>query len=273
MLVCFCRWVQAWHGWGQYVDRDHPLSAVCQQWTRWGNRPAEGVHVPLPKCPQLQWSLGKHTCIQTHLAPGQHFNTQSVGVLEWTWVFHCSCHRFRLGVTSCCCQCFSTPAVPCPLPTSMLWLHSWWRSWRRWSAVGQGPLQSCRLCRKASGSWRIWSGWVKSRTVSIPLPNGPLKYRICSIKVFSSIKAGHLAQCLWTCAVRDQSKGALKAKFRIPALVYCQFYNWSQHYAAQHYIFCIIYSYLYILYCFILNSASSCLFVVKQTASTDKNVL
>lgn len=161
--------------------------------------------------------------------------------------FHPFWHRFRHVATSCCCQCFSTPPVPCLLRTSTLWLHSWWRSWRQWSAAGRGLLLSCRRCRKASGSWRIWSAWVKSRTVSMPLSVGPLKYLICSIKVFSSIKVGllmYLAQCLWMRAVKDQSNRALNGKFRLPALVYSQFYYWFQHHAILY----IMYSNLYILY-------------------------
>lgn len=67
LFVYSCRWVQAWHGWGQYVDSDYTLSAVSQQWTCWSNRPAEGMHGPLPKCPQLKWSLGKHLSIQTRV--------------------------------------------------------------------------------------------------------------------------------------------------------------------------------------------------------------
>lgn len=185
---------------------------------------------------------------------------------EW---FHPFCHRFRHGVTSCCCQCFSTPAVPCLLHTSTLWLRSWWRSWKQWSAVGRGLLPSCRLCRRASGSWRIWSAWVKSRTVSMPLPNGPLKYRICSIKVFSSIKVDLLkclAQCLWTCAVKDQSNRALNAKFRIPALVYCQYYHWFQHYAIL-YILYYLFKFIHFVFCF-PNYLVPASFIspVKQTA-------
>lgn len=55
MFVCvfFFRWVQAWHGWGQYADSDHTLPAVSQQWACRSDCPAEGLHGPLPKCPQL----------------------------------------------------------------------------------------------------------------------------------------------------------------------------------------------------------------------------
>lgn len=53
VCVVFFRWVQAWHGWGQYADSDHTLPAVSQQWACRSDCPAKGLHGPLPKCPQL----------------------------------------------------------------------------------------------------------------------------------------------------------------------------------------------------------------------------
>lgn len=53
MCVYFFRWVQTWYGWGQYVDSDYALPAVCQQWTCRSDSPAEGLHGPLPQRPEL----------------------------------------------------------------------------------------------------------------------------------------------------------------------------------------------------------------------------